>query len=121
MDIKCHLSSNESLSESRAFHEQIPEIVMIDSTEDESEHSMIKLKIKKQKTKKNYKKIKLSKKKILLESPVLQEIHHFACHTNAPDTFEKNEKNVEEKPILPRVSEKENKLGQKYQAACPPE
>lgn len=120
-DLHSHLSNHDCVSETTAFtkefHEHIPEIIVIDSTEDESEHSMIKLKIRKHKCKKNHRKLKTYKKKITLDSPILKELPQTPFQTY--DQASQGEI-VNEKPILPLVPEKDIKIGQKYQAFLPP-
>lgn len=120
-DLHSHISNHDCVSETTAFtkefHEHIPEIIVIDSTEDESEHSMIKLKIRKHKCKKNHKKVKSHKKKMTLDSPILKELPQTPFQTNNEAS---QGDNLNEKPLLPLVPEKDIRIGHKYQANIPP-
>lgn len=121
---KCNLSTNDSFSESntfsKAFKNAEHEIVVIDSTEDESEHSMIKLKIKKNKTNKNTKKIKLSKKKKLQTVSILPKVIQPLVQINENSSnLNFDDSNVDQKHILPLVPQKNINVGSKFQATIP--
>jgi len=124
---------------SKTFQNKEPEIIIVDSTEDESEKSLVKSqrpckKIKK--TKPNLKKIKLCKRKTVFKLEELQKSarkmelerqksqDHETNETEENEALQRNDVKENEAPvdfqrILPLVQEKDIRLGSKYQCSMP--
>ena len=120
------LPNLEAFSKSTSFLETFqhnqPQIIIIDSTEDESDKSIVKLQLKNHKIKKNKtnaKKIGLCKQKDVLKYQLFEKNQADASTTADTSSIKESEPISNFQQIFPLVAEKNINIGGKYQASLP--